>query len=372
MTAIPEPTINIKNLIYQMREAKQEKPRPHMGCSMLGHPCDRFLWLSFRWMVIPHFSGRVLGLFERGKREEEIVIRELRAIGVDVQNVKNQFHVDFGCHVSGSLDGIIHSGVPAAPKKKHILEIKTHKDTMFKALEKDGVEKSHPSHVVQMHCYMLGSNIDRALYYGVGKNDDDLHIERIKLDEEVAKKAIARGHRVVKETHAPPRISENSTWYQCKMCDCWEFCHVTKKTKEANCRTCAHSTPLENSTWRCERHGADGIPVEFQRVGCESHVIHPDSVPWTREASQNPHVAVYLIDGKRIQNGEPDAHTFGSKELLSENISEIEEANYHRMNTFGSKELLGNTEACVKQEPIVMEIRKELGARIEASEEIPF
>ena len=348
MTAIPEPTITIQSLIDKYHASKSDKFRPHLGCSLLGHPCERYLWLSFRWMVAPCFSGRMLRLFRRGQLEESTVISDLRAIGIDVQTMTTQQRVELGCHVSGSLDGIIKGGVPAAPKKKHVLEIKTSCESLFKDLVKNGVEKSKFQHFIQMQCYMYGSNIDRALYVCINKNDDTMHTERVKLDEEVAKKYIDRGHRIVKSDRMPPPISSDPTWYQCKMCHCHEFCHMTKKTKEANCRTCAHSTPLENSTWRCERHGADGIPVEFQRVGCESHVIHPDSVPWTREASQNPHMAVYLIDGKRIQNGEPDAHTFGSKELI------------------------GDINACLERHPVVMEARKDLGARIEASEEIPF
>lgn len=84
-----------------------------------------------------------------------------------------------------------------------------------------------------------------------------------------------------------------------------------------NCRTCAHSTAKQDSTWRCERHEVDGIPVEFQREGCDSHVLHPDLVPWQRDESDNPHEAVYIIDGKRIRNGEKAPGVYASTELLS-------------------------------------------------------
>ena len=121
MVAIPEPSNGLEALIDRFYEGQKEAPRPHLGASLLGHPCDRWLWLSFRWAVIEQFSGRILRLFDRGKREEEFVIRNLRAVGVDVREDEDgkQFRVDFGGHVGGSLDGIIESGVPEAPQKRH-------------------------------------------------------------------------------------------------------------------------------------------------------------------------------------------------------------------------------------------------------------
>ena len=70
---IPDPVNSIENLIDQAHENRQEKPRPHMGCSILGHPCDRYLWLSFRWAVIEKFKGRILRLFRRGQLEENTI-----------------------------------------------------------------------------------------------------------------------------------------------------------------------------------------------------------------------------------------------------------------------------------------------------------
>lgn len=52
-------------------EENQEPPRPHMGLSQVGHHCDRYLWLNFRWAHVEKFSGRVLRLFQRGHDEEK-------------------------------------------------------------------------------------------------------------------------------------------------------------------------------------------------------------------------------------------------------------------------------------------------------------
>lgn len=308
---IPQPENSISALIDQCHEKRENKPRPHMGVSMIGHSCDRWLWLSFRWAVQPEFPGRILRLFRRGHMEEVQIVSDLRAIGIDVRNQSaKQASVDFGSHVSGSIDAIIDGGVPEAPTKTHIAEFKTHSLKSFNDLEKNGVEKSKPIHYAQMQAYMLGSRIDRALYYAVCKDDDRIYTERVKLDKPFAEKLVERAKRIALSDRMPEPISSDPSWYVCKFCDAHSFCHETKLTKHVNCRTCAHSTAKEDSTWRCERHDSDGIPVEFQRVGCDDHVLHPDLVPWTQKESFDEWIGIYVIDGVDVWNGQ---HISGGK-----------------------------------------------------------
>ena len=321
---VPDRMHTIANLIDQAHEARVEKPRPHMGASTLGHPCERWLWLSFRWAVQPRFSGRVLRLFRRGQMEEATIVSDLRAIGMDIRSTgSSQSRVDFGCHVSGSIDGIIETGVPDAPAKRHIAEFKTHSRKSFDNLVKNGVEKSKPMHYVQMQIYMAGKEIDRALYFAVCKDDDSIYTERVRYDKAIAEKAIERGKRIALDDRMPPPLSTDPSWYQCKWCDAAAFCHTTRLTQHANCRTCTHSTPLPDSTWRCERYQADGIPLEHQRTGCECHVLHPDLVPWQLDADLSTATdAAWRIerDGVThiVRNGEPDARVYASSEILAD------------------------------------------------------
>ena len=120
MAQIPESEHSLSSTIYQALEKNAEPPRPHLGASVLGHPCDRWLWLSFRWAVIEKFSGRILRLFRRGQLEEDAVIADLESVGCRVSDRQRQ--VAFGSHVGGSIDGII-EGVPEAPAKQHLLKI---------------------------------------------------------------------------------------------------------------------------------------------------------------------------------------------------------------------------------------------------------
>ena len=315
---IPEANHSIQALIDKYHESNPQAPREHLGCSLLGHPCDRWLWLSFRWAVQPKFPGRILRVFRRGQNEEAIIVSDLRSIGMDLRMTgAKQQRVDLGCHVGGSVDAVIESGVPEAPKKRHIAEFKTHSSKSFSDLEKNGVEKSKLEHFVQMQLYMHGTEIDRALYVAVCKDDDRIYTERVNYDPQVAEKYIRRGHYIALADRMPPPISTDPSWYQCKFCDAHEFCHSTKLTKHVNCRTCAHSTAKPDSTWRCERHDADGIPADFQRQACDSHVLHPDLVPWQQKDGLDEWTAVYVIDGKDVANGDGDAHVYTSREILA-------------------------------------------------------
>ena len=219
MTAVPEPLNTIAALIDKVYESKQEGPRPHLGASLLGHECERWLWLSFRWAVIEAFPGRVLRLFQRGQEEEKKIVSWLTQIGCEVHSTGGeQSRVNFGAHVAGSIDGIIEKGVPEAPTKRHILECKTHSLKSFNDLVKNGVQASQPKHWSQMQIYMSGSGIDRALYFAVCKDNDGIYTERVRYDADAAQRLIERGKRITLSDRMPPPISTDPTWYQCKFC----------------------------------------------------------------------------------------------------------------------------------------------------------
>lgn len=308
---IPERENTIENLIDKAHEENAEQPRPHMGASMLGHYCERWMWLSFRWAVQPKFPGRILRLFRRGQQEEANIIRDLKLIGIEVRTLTSQERVDFGCHVSGSIDAIIEGGVPEAPNKRHIGEFKTHSLKSFNEVEAKGVEKAKPEHFAQMQVYMHGTGIDRALYVAVCKDNDRIYTERVRYDKEMAEKLVARGKRLALSERMPPPISTDPSWFQCKFCDAHSFCHETQLTQHVNCRTCAHSTPKNDGTWLCERWDSE-IAVEYQYQGCEAHTLHPDLVPWEMFDGTD-WVAVYEVDGRKVMNGEGEV---SSQELI--------------------------------------------------------
>ena len=290
-------------------EKQTEEPRPHLGASLLGHPCERWLWLSFRWAIREHFPGRMLRLFDRGKREEAVIVENLRRIGIDIHHTSaddgGQLFVELAPHVGGSLDGIIESGVPGAEKTRHVAEFKTHNLKSFTELKQKGVFEAKRRHWCQMQCYMHGTGIKRALYVAVCKDNDELYTERVEYNPEMAKYIIDRGARIALTERMPAPLSTDPSWYQCKMCAAWKFCHETHCIEAdcVNCRTCAHVTPKPDGTWECENIPLFGMDAGEQLEGCTRHVLHPDLVPWCLLGDDEDRDGLYEIDGKTVVNG---------------------------------------------------------------------
>ena len=338
MSKIPPSKNQLAELIDHAHENLPEKKREHLGASLLGHPCDRYLWLSFRWAIASDFPGRILRLFRRGQLEEETVIKDLKLIGCKIN--ERQTSINFGSFISGSCDGIIDAGFPGYEDKRFVLEIKTHSKKSFDDLLKKGLYNAKEQHFIQMQVYMLGLQINRGLYYAVCKDDDRIYTEIIQIDQPLAEKYVNRGKKISTSDYMPEPLSADPSWYQCKMCSFHEFCHETKLTKEVNCRTCALSTATTNSVFTCARHEDAQIPGEFQLTACDGHVLHPDLVPYQRIESSSEYEAIYIIDGQHVRNGEPDERVFSSKEIIAD------------------------PSACARPDAVVDAVRKEFDARI--------
>lgn len=265
---------------YWSRVWGRESPRRYLGASIIGHDCLRYLWLSFRGFRAAPFPGRMLRLFERGRREEQMFIEELRGAGATVLDIDastgHQWAVDFcGGHVRGHADGVA-CDIPGSGHAWHLLEFKTHSEKSFSELKKKGVKAAKPQHFVQMQIYMLGLQLNRALYLAVNKNTDELYAERIRFDKEAAESAIRRAHDVVSSNDPPERLSERPDFYKCKTCNFYSVCFPDATSPAYppsaccdghDCRTCRHCTADEssgNARWFCSRMG-EGKPVAVMR-----------------------------------------------------------------------------------------------------------
>src|SRR5690554_8222561 len=124
MTQIPDKVHSLANLVYQaIEENNNDGLRYHLGASEIGGPCDRKLWLNFRWAIKQQFPGRILRLFRRGKDEEHYVIEDLRAAGCKIDYELAQQYFEIIPHFGGSNDGLIESCVPEVQEKQHMSEI---------------------------------------------------------------------------------------------------------------------------------------------------------------------------------------------------------------------------------------------------------
>jgi len=262
--------------------SKPAELRGHLGCSELGKECKRALWYSFRWASPKHFEGRILRLFDTGHREEPRMLHELRSIGAEVYDkdpdTKQQHRfVGYKGHLAGSCDAI-GRGLPEAPKTWAVIEFKTHGDKSFKELLAKGVAQHKPEHFAQVQLYMGLAELKRALYLACNKNTDELYSEWIEFDNKAFAQLQVKAAQVIDAGEPLQRIHEDPAWYQCKMCDHHAVCH-TEQIAQKSCRTCVHSTPVEEGAWSCSMHGSM-LSLDEQHAACGEHLMIPALIKW--------------------------------------------------------------------------------------------
>lgn len=294
------PTIDA---IFQEYEKRRKSAhRPHLGGSQIGNECERALWYQFRWMATAQIDGRTLRLFETGDLAEDRLTNNLRSVGVrvysrDPQDGK-QFSVQqFGGHFAFSADGIGIGFVES--KQPHLLEFKTMNQKAFDDINKHGLRKSKPVYWAQVHVGMLLLGLDRAFFFAVNKNTDDIYGERVRVDKPFAESLLEKAKRIIFADEPPAKISNDPAWYQCRWCSYANVCH-RQAMPEVNCRTCAHSIPMPEGGWHCARFD---VPLEDnqQRTGCEAHVWNPHAMPWPVHDAADDWVE-YIVDGKIVRN----------------------------------------------------------------------
>lgn len=248
--------------------------RNHLGGSEIGDSCNRKLWYGFRWCFKETFSGRMQRLFNRGHKEEARIVEWLRGVGCEVWEVDpetgKQFRVSgVNGHFGGSLDGIVKLPPSYGIDTPVLLEMKTSSAKAFEKMIASGMVVAKPVHFAQTSTYGSYSayNFSHVLYVMVNKNDDELHVELVKLDHEHGKQLRAKAERIILSQEAPPRLSDNPTFHVCKYCPMLKLCHEGESPLR-NCRSCKFARPVENAEWFCDFH--DGIiPKEYIPESCQ-------------------------------------------------------------------------------------------------------
>ena len=235
-------------------------PRKYLGLSALGDPCARKVWFGWRWCHQEKFGARMLRLFRRGHREEQAFIQMLRGVGMEVHTHDGdgkQFKVtDFEDHLSGHMDGVGFSKeFWKGPAPAHfILEFKTYNTRRFVKLQKEGVASADPKYYVQMQMYAGYEDLTGSLFCAVCKDDDSLYFEWVPSKTAVFNSNLNKAEGIIsaRSPNEVQRISDNSSWYECKYCHFREICHKSGKSTPS-CRSCYFGVPGANATWSCEK-----------------------------------------------------------------------------------------------------------------------
>lgn len=293
--------------------------RSHLGASLIGNECKRYLWYVFRWCLHEKTTGRQQRLFNRGHREEARFIEWLEGIGFkvwfenyegfsydeinDIYYIAKQEdinaaefvspnHPNFRTHIArakadglefpqyrisdvmghfgGSLDGIAILPERYGIKGPVLLEFKTNgTGAGFNKLCDNGMPVAKPEHFAQTSTYGKKYEFDFVVYLNINKNDDSLHTEVVKLDHNLGEQMLIKAEQIITSPEAPPRLSDNPTFFKCGYCSMKDICHKGA-IPEKNCRSCKNARPVENAEWFCDVHNGV-IPGDFIATGCDSY-----------------------------------------------------------------------------------------------------
>jgi hypothetical protein len=188
-----------KVLGYYANQA-ETKTRGYIGASILGHGCERRIWLDWQGSkptvkttpIEILKTGSREEKFDRGRHEEERLIKALQGAGYLVIDRQGAFSVMDG-NFQGHIDGIILDQAG----NKYILEIKSTQEKYFKALVKNGIQKTFATYYLQCQMYMHFFGITRTLFLAVNKNNGEIYQVVLDADEAAIEMGLRKINKII-------------------------------------------------------------------------------------------------------------------------------------------------------------------------------
>jgi hypothetical protein len=241
-------------------EARKSAPRQYIGASIVGTDCEAYLAYSLRGYPEDTIRPKTLRIFALGHKIEDLVIKDLKASGLDVLEKDHltgrQYELtDRGGHLRAHTDGQV-----VLDDELYLLEVKSMNDRNWKSFKKNGVAKSHPKYVAQCQMMMGLGGFETAFFIAYNKNTSEYHVEFIKFDEFFYANLQHKVDIVMR--NQARKISDNPDDWRCKMCFrrnvCWNPSDIPK-----SCVTCENSVPVDkpnsHKKWWCLAHD---VPAE--------------------------------------------------------------------------------------------------------------
>jgi hypothetical protein len=221
--------VAINDVIERAAATTAELPRPYLGASIVGHECARRI--QYDWWCKPELAARMREIFERGHYFEERTRRHLIAAGFKFAPPEALAFTAAGGALCGNADGIIIHGpdllgvyliYPA------IWECKAINARNWRALERDGLEKTFPQYAAQVAIYQAYLNVTNPALFTAANADtcEWLHF-LVPFNAERAQFWSDRAVNIIEATRAGellPRAYDDSADWRCRICPHKERC----------------------------------------------------------------------------------------------------------------------------------------------------
>jgi hypothetical protein len=221
--------VAVNEAIERAAATAAELPRPYLGASIVGHECPRRV--QFDWWCKPVLAARVREIFARGHHFEAQSRDRLVAAGFKFAPPEVLGFSAVNGALRGNADGIIIAGpdLPGAYLIYPLLwEHKAVNSKNWRALERDGLEKTFPQYAAQVSLYQAYLDITNpALFTALNADTcERLHF-LVPFNAERAQLWSDRAVTIIEATRAGellPRGFDDPKDWHCRMCPHAERC----------------------------------------------------------------------------------------------------------------------------------------------------
>ncbi len=210
--------MNLSKLIYKTLEQQTDEPRPYIGASSIGNPCERAIWYGLHRTDAKVVDAKLRMTFQIGKRLEQMLLDLIPFLSLPINK---SFHEKTYPLFQGTVDAIIYKN----NEYDFILEIKTANNSSFDTFKKKGLRLWNSQYYDQVQSYMGMSGVHKCYLLALNKNTSELHDEFVLFDEDRYMSLVTKAKRIGEAVTEPPRISGSASFYLCKMCFYKGVCH---------------------------------------------------------------------------------------------------------------------------------------------------
>lgn len=305
MVKIPDfDDLTLRAVDSAMESLQENNPRGYLGASAVGDPCERKLWLNFRWVKRGFIEAGGLRRINDGHRGEQVVadmLRLVQSVNLSTEKepgVQHSFEA-LGGHFRGNCDGLI-SGLLQDPDELYVWECKVINENKFKKLQKLRMTDESTAlknwdyiYYAQAQIYMHYFGTKKHYLTAASPGVRDLTSVCTLYVQEEAEMFIEKARRVIFASRPANKLSNDPAWHECKFCNFSSLCHGNDMPRQKSCRTCLHSSALPTGGWKCELYNKS-LDLEVQKRGCESHLFVPDLIPG-EQINSGPNWVEYVM-----------------------------------------------------------------------------